>query len=71
MVVFGALQEKNKYPAICSNYDDLQESGNTQAHPHVDGGALTGTGHDFQGFFFFLLSWGRQGGGWLFGGGTN
>jgi hypothetical protein len=37
MVVFGALE--NKYPAICSNYDDLQDSGNTHS---------TQPGHDFQ-----------------------
>lgn len=52
MVVFGAF--KNKYPAICSNYDDLQESGNTQythTTPKCGGGFLIGAraGHDFQG----------------------
>lgn len=31
--LLSALLLKNKYPAICSNYDDLQESGNT--HPPI------------------------------------
>lgn len=40
MVVFGAFATKKikKYPAICTNYDDLQESGNTGTPPHEERG---------------------------------
>lgn len=51
-------KKKNKYPAICTNYDDLQESGNTHP-PNLEGGwSLGAAGHDFQGNF-----WGGEAGG--------
>lgn len=41
--LLSALLLKNKYPAICSDYDDLQESGNTHS-PIGEGGGPWGGG---------------------------
>lgn len=35
---FRRFATKKKYPAICTNYDDLQESGNTGTPPHEERG---------------------------------